>query len=128
MKKKLPFNVKVGGWGVGFLVQKIVACYLLWYVLKLVILFSNFCQLIFHADAEKLVGVRCDKPKWELTSPVPLLDEGQSMEEIIGKNPDVHYIYVCTRVSDTLHFASLLASEDCSIFMTTYTCFCRMNP
>uniref|UniRef100_A0A7N1A5G4 Methyltransferase type 11 domain-containing protein n=1 Tax=Kalanchoe fedtschenkoi TaxID=63787 RepID=A0A7N1A5G4_KALFE len=41
-----------------------------------------------------------DSPKslsWELTKPVPL-DEGGSLEATTGiKNPDVHYIYVCTK-------------------------------
>lgn len=53
---------------------------------------------------EKLVtGVRCDKPKWELTSAVPLHDDGKSMGEIIGKNPDVHYVYICTKDESLTH-------------------------
>ncbi|XP_028060901.1 EEF1A lysine methyltransferase 4 isoform X2 [Camellia sinensis] len=35
--------------------------------------------------------------KWELTSPIPLDDGGSSVEAALGKNPDVHYIYVCIK-------------------------------
>ncbi|KAI4335055.1 hypothetical protein L6164_013737 [Bauhinia variegata] len=38
-----------------------------------------------------------DDPIWELTKPVPLNDDGSSVEEALGKNPDVHYIYICTK-------------------------------
>lgn len=37
--------------------------------------------------------------KWELTSSIPLDDDGSSLEAALGKNPDVHYIYVCIKVS-----------------------------
>ncbi|GMP76143.1 hypothetical protein CsSME_00032946 [Camellia sinensis var. sinensis] len=37
--------------------------------------------------------------KWELTSPIPLDDGGSSVEAALGKNPDVHYIYVCIKAS-----------------------------
>lgn len=48
--------------------------------------------------AEKLVTEgKSDKP-WKLTDPIPLDDDGGSMESVLGKNPDVHYIYVCTKV------------------------------
>ncbi|KAJ4830902.1 hypothetical protein Tsubulata_044840 [Turnera subulata] len=38
-----------------------------------------------------------EKPKRELTVPVPLDANGSSLEEALGINPDVHYIYVCTK-------------------------------
>ncbi|XP_027336699.1 methyltransferase-like protein 13 [Abrus precatorius] len=38
-----------------------------------------------------------DNPVWELTRPVPLNDDGSSVEEALGPNPDVHYIYICTK-------------------------------
>ncbi|XP_061368684.1 uncharacterized protein LOC133311623 [Gastrolobium bilobum] len=38
-----------------------------------------------------------DHPVWELTNPVPLNDDGSSVEEALGRNPDVHYIYICTK-------------------------------
>lgn len=34
---------------------------------------------------------------WELTNPIPLDGEGNSVEAVLGNNPDVHYIYVCTK-------------------------------
>lgn len=42
-----------------------------------------------------------DKPEppiWDLTNPVPLHDDGSLAEELLGNNPDVHYIYICTKV------------------------------
>ncbi|KAL3727876.1 hypothetical protein ACJRO7_032595 [Eucalyptus globulus] len=45
---------------------------------------------------EKLVG-KSDH-LWELTNPLPLDNEGSSAETLLGRNPDVHYIYVCTKV------------------------------
>ncbi|KAM2018714.1 hypothetical protein ACFX1T_021619 [Malus domestica] len=41
-----------------------------------------------------------DKPEppiWDLTNPVPLHGDGSSAEELLGNNPDVHYIYICTK-------------------------------
>ncbi|GAB4859031.1 hypothetical protein Ancab_010499 [Ancistrocladus abbreviatus] len=35
--------------------------------------------------------------KWELTDAVPLDEDGSSVEAVLGKNPEVHYIYVCTK-------------------------------
>ncbi|XP_010270938.1 PREDICTED: methyltransferase-like protein 13 [Nelumbo nucifera] len=50
---------------------------------------------------EKLVAERSlEHKKWELTEPVPL-DEGGSVEAVLGKNPEVHYIYVCTKDKPT---------------------------
>lgn len=42
-----------------------------------------------------------DKPEppiWDLTNPVLLHGDGSSAEELLGNNPDVHYIYICTKV------------------------------
>ncbi|KAJ1393112.1 S-adenosyl-L-methionine-dependent methyltransferase [Sesbania bispinosa] len=41
---------------------------------------------------------KSDNPVWELTKPVPLNDDGSSVEEALGQNPDVHYIYICTKM------------------------------
>ena len=50
--------------------------------------------------AEKLASDdKSDRPVWELTKPVPLNDDGSSVEEALGKNPDVHYVYICIKVS-----------------------------
>ncbi|XP_021808205.1 uncharacterized protein LOC110751943, partial [Prunus avium] len=40
---------------------------------------------------------KSEPPIWELTNPVPLNDNGSSAEELLGNNPDVHYIYVCAK-------------------------------
>ncbi|XWS14277.1 hypothetical protein CRYUN_Cryun36dG0108800 [Craigia yunnanensis] len=41
-----------------------------------------------------------EQPMRELTNPVPLEESGSSVEHVLGKNPDVHYIYVCTKVEE----------------------------
>ncbi|XP_028767378.1 EEF1A lysine methyltransferase 4-like [Neltuma alba] len=47
---------------------------------------------------EKLASEeKSNGPVWELTTPVPLNDDGSSVEQALGKNPDVHYIYVCVK-------------------------------
>jgi hypothetical protein len=37
--------------------------------------------------------------KWELTKPLPLDDDSTSVVALLGPKPDVHYIYVCVKVS-----------------------------
>ncbi|XP_062172478.1 uncharacterized protein LOC133877174 isoform X2 [Alnus glutinosa] len=47
---------------------------------------------------EKLVsGESPEHPIWKLTDPVPLDDDGSSVEAVLGQNPDIHYIYICTK-------------------------------
>ncbi|XP_057959009.1 uncharacterized protein LOC131151684 [Malania oleifera] len=46
---------------------------------------------------EKLGLEGSSEHQWELTNPVPLNDDGSSVEAAIGRNLDVHYIYVCTK-------------------------------
>ncbi|EOY16905.1 S-adenosyl-L-methionine-dependent methyltransferases superfamily protein [Theobroma cacao] len=38
-----------------------------------------------------------EQPIRELTNHVPLEEGGSSMEDVLGKNLDVHYIYVCPK-------------------------------
>ncbi|KAL5700404.1 hypothetical protein ACHQM5_025848 [Ranunculus cassubicifolius] len=40
---------------------------------------------------------RSEGKKWELTEAVPLNDDGSSVESALGRNPQVHYIYICTK-------------------------------
>ncbi|KAF9619034.1 hypothetical protein IFM89_004378 [Coptis chinensis] len=48
---------------------------------------------------EKFVAERSSgRQAWELTKPVPVNDDGSSVDTILGRNPEVHYIYVCTKV------------------------------
>ncbi|CAL9171696.1 unnamed protein product [Musa hybrid cultivar] len=35
---------------------------------------------------------------WTLTNPVPLNTDGSSIATLLGSNPEVHYIYVCTKL------------------------------
>ncbi|PPD97875.1 hypothetical protein GOBAR_DD05129 [Gossypium barbadense] len=39
-----------------------------------------------------------EQPTRALTDPILLDESGSSVEDVLGKNPDVHYIYVCTKV------------------------------
>lgn len=62
--------------------------------------------------ADKLLSDEgSEHPVQELTNPVPIDDNGSSVEAVLGKNPDVHYIYVCTKVGESncpsLHFLSV---------------------
>lgn len=45
-----------------------------------------------------MIEEQSDSPIWDLTNPVPLDNDGRSVEELLGKNPDVHFIYICTKV------------------------------
>lgn len=60
-----------------------------------------FSQVYMSCSTEKSIsGVKdVDRKTWELTKPVPLNQKGKSMEDFIGATPDVHYIYVCVKVS-----------------------------
>ncbi|XP_058075960.1 uncharacterized protein LOC131224686 isoform X3 [Magnolia sinica] len=46
---------------------------------------------------EKLGSETSPHPKWELTDPVLLNENGSSVTAVLGENPDVHYIYVCIK-------------------------------
>lgn len=48
---------------------------------------------------EKLGSERRSHPTWELANPIPLDGDGSSVTSVLGENPDVHYIYVCIKVS-----------------------------
>lgn len=40
------------------------------------------------------------QPIRELTDPIPLGEDTSSVETILGKHADIHYIYVCSKVGD----------------------------
>ena len=42
---------------------------------------------------------RSSKQTWDLTKPLPLHDDSTSIISLLGPKPDVHYIYVCIKVS-----------------------------
>lgn len=72
-------------------------------------------------SAEKLVsGESSEHPIWKLTDPVPLDDDGSSMEAVLGKNPDIHYIYICTKVDSK--FLILALSLPVSLITNENTC------
>ncbi|XP_050217047.1 uncharacterized protein LOC126667938 [Mercurialis annua] len=54
-------------------------------------------RITLHVIEKLLSGGDCQYPVWELTNPVPLDDDGSSVEAALGKNPDVHYIYICVK-------------------------------
>lgn len=50
-----------------------------------------------HVIEKLVLEESAEHPKWKLTDPVPLDGDGSSMETALGKNPDVHYVYICTK-------------------------------
>lgn len=62
-------------------------------------LLRNSCKwtIKLHVIEKIVSGAQLDQHNWNLTNPVPLIKEGNSLEDVVGKNPDVHYIYVCTK-------------------------------
>lgn len=64
---------------------------------------SIVCELIIvHPLSILFLPERTEKtPRqktWELTTPLPLNEDGSSVSAILGSNPEVHYIYVCIKV------------------------------
>ncbi|XP_059592734.1 uncharacterized protein LOC100249334 isoform X1 [Vitis vinifera] len=57
-----------------------------------------------HVIEKFMLEAKTEHQTWELTNPVPLDDEGSSVEAVLGKNPDVHYIYICIKVSKQFLF------------------------
>ncbi|KAM4116681.1 hypothetical protein ACJW30_02G068200 [Castanea mollissima] len=50
-----------------------------------------------HVIEKLVLEESAEHPKWKLTDPVPLDGDGSSVETVLGKNPDVHYVYICTK-------------------------------
>lgn len=60
---------------------------------------SSFWTIKLHVIEKLCPNESSEHQKRELTKPFVLEDDvGSSVEEALGKNPDVHYIYVCTKV------------------------------
>ncbi|PSR97853.1 Methyltransferase-like protein [Actinidia chinensis var. chinensis] len=55
------------------------------------------CTIKLHVIEKLLSEESSGHKKWDLTSAIPLDDNGNSVEAALGKNPDVHYIYVCIK-------------------------------
>uniref|UniRef100_A0A1J3JB52 Methyltransferase-like protein 13 n=1 Tax=Noccaea caerulescens TaxID=107243 RepID=A0A1J3JB52_NOCCA len=62
-------------------------------------LFEESCSWTtkLHVIDKSLTEQPLETPKWELTKPISLNAEENSVESAIGNSPDVHYIYVCTK-------------------------------
>uniref|UniRef100_A0A1J3GPX6 Methyltransferase-like protein 13 n=1 Tax=Noccaea caerulescens TaxID=107243 RepID=A0A1J3GPX6_NOCCA len=62
-------------------------------------LFEESCPWTtkLHVIDKSLTEQPLETPKWELTKPISLNAEENSVESAIGNSPDVHYIYVCTK-------------------------------
>ncbi|XP_044499661.1 EEF1A lysine methyltransferase 4 isoform X2 [Mangifera indica] len=58
---------------------------------------SSLWRIKLHVIEKLMVEEKSEHPIWELTNPVPMENEGSSVEAVLGNNPDVHYIYVCTK-------------------------------
>lgn len=66
----------------------------------------SYCVTLDNLYPDKIITEGQDnKLIQDLTDPVLLNDDGSSWEAALGKNIDVHYIYVCIKVSgDSLCF------------------------
>ncbi|WRX30996.1 hypothetical protein QQP08_023483 [Theobroma cacao] len=53
-------------------------------------------RVVYHVVKFGLEG-SSEQPIRELTNHVPLEEGGSSVEDVLGKNLDVHYIYVCPK-------------------------------
>lgn len=58
---------------------------------------SSSWSIKLHAIEKHLSEESSKKSVWDVTSPVPLDDNGVAVEAVLGKNSDVHYIYVCIK-------------------------------
>jgi len=47
---------------------------------------------------------------WEPMAPLPLNEDGSSIIALLGSNPEVHYIYICTKVSILFSTLNILGS------------------
>ncbi|XP_050372199.1 uncharacterized protein LOC126790106 [Argentina anserina] len=58
---------------------------------------SSSWGIKLHVIDKLVSNDKSEHPIWELTNPVPLNDDGSSAEALLGNNPDVHFIYICTK-------------------------------
>ncbi|GLT34742.1 hypothetical protein SLA2020_092410 [Shorea laevis] len=65
---------------------------------RLSLLKPSLWSIKLHVIEKSVAGESPEQPPIrELTDPVPLDGDARSVDTILGKNPDVHYIYVCTK-------------------------------
>lgn len=58
---------------------------------------SRLWTIKLHVIDKIVSGESSEQAMRKLTDPFPLDDDGSSVEVALGKNPDVHYIFVCTK-------------------------------
>ncbi|XP_038881149.1 EEF1A lysine methyltransferase 4 isoform X1 [Benincasa hispida] len=66
---------------------------------RLSLLKRSFSLIKLHVTEKYVSEKRTDPPKWDLLKPVPLDNDTSLLETVLGQNPDVHYIYICTKDS-----------------------------
>ncbi|KAA3485189.1 methyltransferase-like protein 13 [Gossypium australe] len=72
----------------------------------------SFNLALYHAAKFGAEG-SSEQPTRALTDPILLDESGSSVEDVLGKNPDVHYIYVCTKALPIILPAIPLSSLTC---------------
>ncbi|XP_047317061.1 EEF1A lysine methyltransferase 4 [Impatiens glandulifera] len=58
---------------------------------------SGSWTVTLHVIDKLLTDKSSGSRQWDLTSPIPLEDGGSSVDSVLGKNPEIHYIYVCIK-------------------------------
>lgn len=66
---------------------------------RLSLLKRTFSLIKLHVIEKFVSEKRTDAPKWDLLKPVPFDNNVSPLETVLGQNPDVHYIYICTKDS-----------------------------
>ncbi|GKB68787.1 methyltransferase-like protein 13 [Tanacetum coccineum] len=72
---------------------------------------SHSWDIKLHVIDKLLKGEDSKSDTWELTHPVPLNSDGSLKDGSPLENMDVHYIYVCTKVSKTCYPLLLHSGE-----------------
>ncbi|KAK9147116.1 hypothetical protein Sjap_007019 [Stephania japonica] len=78
--------------------------------IRLSILMRETClwTIKLHVIEKFMVDRSPNRQTWELTNPVPLNEDGSSIEATLGKNLDAYYhcIYVCTKLVQPTNLAA----------------------
>lgn len=68
----------------------------------------------FVPPIEERIEKSSGQKTWELITPLPLNEDGSSVAAVLRSNPEVHYIYVCIKVSSFSKFISRILYETLS--------------
>ncbi|XP_031738181.1 EEF1A lysine methyltransferase 4 isoform X2 [Cucumis sativus] len=66
---------------------------------RLSLLKRTFSLIKLHVIDKFVSEKRTDPPKWDLLKPVPFDNDVRTLETMLGQNPDIHYVYICTKDS-----------------------------